>query len=113
VDLGRFAPDAGEPDPNAGSRPRYLQVNVVATSTTPLSPTTIDPDKVVDAFGEQRIGSGSFNAFITIDTSQTGRVYQSVKTPGDPFYEPDNDPYPSDRDPALDLTAWSVQVAGR
>lgn len=108
--LDRLAPDAGEPDPNDGQTPRFLQVNVVATTTRPSNPVVIDPDKVVDAFGDRTsLGSG----FITLDTAQAGRVYQSNQTPGDPFFEPEGDPYPSDRDPAIDLVAWSIEIAQR
>ncbi len=113
LDISRLQPEPSEPDPNAGARPRYIQINVVATTTTPINPATIDPDKVVDAFGEQRIGSGSFNLFLTIDAAQIGRVYQSVTNAGDPNYEPEHDSYPDDRDPAIDLVAWSVQITGR
>ena len=113
IDLSRLKPSPGEVDPNNGASPRYLQFNLVATTTTPINPQTVDPAKVVDAIGDQRLGSGSFNTFVTIDTAQTGRVYQNSANPGDPTYEPEHDPYPSDRDPAVDLVAWTVQVQTR
>src|SRR5207247_5579751 len=106
----RIAPSAGEVDPNNGQQPRYLQINVVATTTTPHDPQNVDPNKFLDAFGEQRIASGTFNNFITIDTTQI-RIYQSSPNPGDPFYEPDNDTYPGPSDPGIELVAWSIQIA--
>jgi len=110
LDLGRLQPDSGDPDPNNGQQPRYLQVNVVATTTTPHNPTSVDPNKFLDAFGDQRPGSGSFNTYITIDAAQIGRTWSSSTNPGDPTYEPDNDEYPSSGDPAVELTGWSIQV---
>lgn len=112
LDLSRLTPPTGETDPNLGNLPRYLQVNAIATSTTPIDPTNVDPAKVVDAFGDQRLGSGSFNTFLTIDTLQGG-VYTNSQSPADPTYEPEADAYPSDRDPALDLVSWSIRVIGR
>jgi hypothetical protein len=113
LDVARLAPDLQEPDPNNGARPRFLQVNVVATTTTPNNPQTPDPAKFVDAFGDQRPGSGSFNAFVTLDVSQVGRTYQSSLSSGDPFFEPEKDSFPADQDPGIDLVAWSVQITGR
>ncbi len=110
ISLDRLKPNPGEADPNNGAQPRYLQVNVVATTTTPNNPQAVDPAKLVDAFGDQRPGSGDFNRFITIDTAQVGRVYRSVTTPGDPYYEPERDTYPADRDPSVDLIAWTIQI---
>jgi len=92
--------------------PRFLQVNMVATTTTPISPTTVDHNKYVDAFGEQRLGSGTINTFIQIDTA-TANFYQSSQVEGDPRYEPDNDTYPQQSDPAIELIAWSIQVIPR
>jgi hypothetical protein len=112
LSLDRIKPDvgSGEPDPNNGQPPRYLQVNVVATTTTPTDPQNVDPLKFVDAFGDQtQLGAG----FITIDTTQIGRTYMSTTVPSDAFYEPGNDTYPQDRDPGIDLTAWSIQVTQR
>lgn len=113
LDLSRLQPDPGDPDPNNGGTPRYLQVNAVATTTTPNSPQTVDPAKLVDAFGDQRPGSGTFNAYLTVDAAQTGRIYQNSPGQGDPTFEPRGDTYPADRDPAVDLIAWQVQVLGR
>ena len=112
--VNRLTPDvgSGELDPSNGTN-RFLQINVVATTTTPHSPTTIDPSKFLDAFGEQRIGSGTFNDFITIDTNQIGRTYQSDNISGSPFFEPDNDTFPGPSDPGVELVAWSIQILGR
>lgn len=112
LDLSRIQPSSGEPDPNNGQLPRYLQVNIVATTTTPTDPQVPDPDKYVDAMGDQTLGSGSFNTFVTIDTAQN-RIYESSSSPGYPGYEPLHDVYPSDRDPGLDLAYWSIRVLGR
>lgn len=113
LDLSRLQPGSGEPDPNNGQTPRYLQINVVATTTTPTDPQNVDPNKYLDAFGEQRTGSGSFNQFVTIDAAQIGRVYRSTTTPGDPHYEPDNDTFPTASDPGIELVEWSVLITGR
>jgi hypothetical protein len=113
LDLNQIKPNSGERDPNNGERPRYLQINVVATTTTPTNPQVIDNNKIVDALGDQRIGSGSFNYFITLDTAQIGRIYQSVNNPGDPNFEPEGDLYPDNRDPRVDLLSWSIQITGR
>ena len=113
IGLCRFAADPATCDPNSGANvPRFLQVNIVATTTTPINPTTVDPNKYVDAFGEQRLGSGTFNSFITIDAA-TARTYQSSQNPGDPSYEPDNDTYPSQTDAGIELVAWNIQVIPR
>lgn len=112
LDLSRLQPLPGEPDPNNGQLPRYLQVNVLATTTTPTDPAIPDADKLVDAMGEQRLGSATFNSFLTIDTSQN-RSYESSSTPGYPGYEPLNDVYPADRDPAVDIAFWSIRIQGR
>jgi len=113
LDLSRLQPGSGEPDPNNGQTPRYLQINLVATTTTPTDPQTVDPDKFLDAFGEQRLASGTFNAYVTIDAAQIGREYRSSNTPGDPYFEPDNDTFPGPSDPAVELVAWSVRITGR
>ncbi len=112
LDLARLQPAAGEPDPNLGQLPRYLQVNILATTTTPTDPAVPDPDKYVDAMGEQTLGSGSFNTYITVDT-MTARVYESSSSPGYPGYEPLHDTYPADRDPAVDIAYWSIRTLGR
>lgn len=112
LDLSRLRPDQGEPDPNNGQLPRYLQVNIIATTTTPTSPTTPDPDKYVDAMGDQTLGSGTFNTFLTIDTSMN-RFYESSSSAGYASYEPLNDVYPSTRDPAVDIAYWSIRIQGR
>jgi hypothetical protein len=112
LDLSRLQPASGEPDPNNGELPRYLQVNVVATTTTPTDPIVADPRKYVDAFGEQRLGSGSFNQYLTIDTGQN-RLYESTTVAGDPSFEPEHDTYPSDLDPGVDLVYWSIRISGR
>lgn len=111
VDLSRLQPDASDPDPNNGSRPRYLQINLLATTTTPIDPVNVDPAKYVDALGDQRSGSGSFNTFLTIDTQQTGRIWSNSPNAGDPTYEPTGDAFPGDKDPAVDMIAWSIQVS--
>ena len=112
LDLARLQPSAGEPDPNNGQIPQYLQVNILATTTTPTDPIVPDPRKYVDAFGEQTLGSGSFNRFTTIDTSQN-RLFESTSVPGDAAYEPPGDTYPSDNDPGVDLIYWSIRISGR
>jgi hypothetical protein len=107
--LSRIAPDtgAGETDPNNGATPRYLQINFVATTTTPTDPQNVDPNKYVDAFGDQsQLGSG----FITIDCSQIGTVYHSSTSAADQYYEPEDDVWPSTKDPAVDISAWTIQV---
>lgn len=110
--VDRIKPDAGETDLNNGQTPRFLQVNLLATTTTPHNPQTIDPTKFLDAFGDQHIGSGTFNNYITIDTSQVGRTFMSNNTPGDPAYEPDNDTFPGPSDPGIEMTSWRIQVIG-
>lgn len=112
LDLSRLQPASGEPDPNDGQLPQYLQVNILATTTTPTDPIVPDPRKYVDAFGDQRLGSGSFNRYLTIDTTQN-RLYESSTVPGDQSYEPTGDTYPSDLDPGVDLVYWSIRVSGR
>ena len=113
IGLCRFAADPSTCNPATGENvPRYLQVNVVATTATPSSPNTVDQSKYVDAFGEQRIGSGSFNTFLQIDTA-TANTYQSSTVDGDPRFEPDNDTYPQQSDPAIEMVAWSIQVIPR
>lgn len=113
IALSRLTPDTsnGELDPSNGTN-RYLQINVVATTTTPHNPQVVDPAKFLDAFGEQRIGSGSFNAFITIDTTQIGRTYANSTSASDPTFEPDNDTFPSASDPGIEMTNWSIQIQG-
>jgi hypothetical protein len=112
LNIDRLQPDSTDVDPNNGQTPRYLQVNAIATTTTPTNPQSIDTNKIVDAFGDQTLGSGSFNNFITIDLSQIGRIYQSTNNAGDIFFEPEHDSFPDDRDPGIDLVAWSIQVLG-
>ena len=110
LDLSQIAADSTDPAPNPDTRPRYLQVNMIACSTTPANSSTIDDRYFMDAFGDQRqsAGSDSFNTFLTIDTSQIGKVYDSNSLPGP--LEPEGDEYPSDRDPGLDLVFWSIQI---
>lgn len=112
LSVDRLRAQAGELDPTNDQR-RYLQINVVATTTTPVNVQTDDPIKITDAFGDQRPGSGTFNAFLTIDTTQIGRLYQSTD-PASNLQEPENDPFNVDGryDPAVDLTYWSVRVQG-
>lgn len=112
LDLSRLQPASGEADPNNGQMPQYLQVNILATTTTPTDPIVPDPQKYVDAFGEQTLGSGSFNRYITIDTSQN-RLYESATVPGDATYEPADDTYPTNADPGVDLIYWSIRISGR
>jgi hypothetical protein len=113
IDLGQIQPSTGEFTPNPDLRPRYLQINVISTTTTPANSVTPDPSFVTDAFGDQNqgIGSDSFNTYLTIDTSQIGKTYQSTISPGPE--EPTGDSFPSDRDPSIDLVVWSVQVVAR
>jgi len=112
LDLSRLAPSPGEPDPNNGQLPRYLQVNIVSTTTTPTDPANPDPDKYVDAMGDQRLGSGSFNTFLTIDTAQN-RIYESSSSVGYLGYEPLDDVYPTPKDPGVDIAYWSIRIEGR
>jgi hypothetical protein len=112
LDLSRLQPASGEPDPNSGQLPQYLQVNFIATTTTPTDPATPDPDKFLDAFGEQTLGSGSFNRYLTIETTRN-RLYESSSVPGDAAYEPAHDTYPQDLDPGVDMTYWSIRISGR
>lgn len=112
LDLSRLQPSEGEPDPNNGQLPQYLQVNIIATTTVPTDPQVPDPDKYVDAMGDQTMGSGSFNTFLTIDTSQN-RTYESSSSPSYAGYEPLHDTYPSDQDPGVDIAYWSIRILGR
>ena len=112
LDLTQIAPDIsqGDPDPNNGLLPRYLQVNMITTTSVPVSTASDDPYKVTDAFGDQSTEfSGSFNTYLTIDTSQK-RLYQSSDATGIP--ENANDTFNTDGkyDPAVDMTYWSIQI---
>lgn len=109
LDLEQIAPGSGEVDPNDGRVPRYLQVNIIVTTTVPANAASIDPNYVVDAFGDQGSAFGSAaSPFLTIDTSQA-RTYQSTDVTVN-LQEPEGDPYPSDRDPGADMVYWSIQV---
>jgi hypothetical protein len=113
VDLGQIAPQEGEVAPNPDTRPRYLQINFITTTTTPANNVIVDPLYYTDAMGDQGqgIGSDTFNTYLTIDTSQIGKIYRSTDSPGPE--EPTGDTWRSDVDPALDIVFWSVQVVGR
>jgi hypothetical protein len=113
LDLAQIQPSTGEVAPSPDNRPRYLQVNFLATTTTPANSVILDTAFFTDAIGDQGqgIGSDSFNTFITVDTSQVGKVYQSTLSPGPE--EPTGDTFPNDVDPAVDIVFWSVQVVGR
>jgi len=112
--LNRLRADTGECNTTvAGDCPtaKFLNINVVATTKLPSDPQNTDPQKFVDAFGDQSsLLSTTFNTVITIDTSQTGRVYQSTTSAGDPNYEPDSDTFPGRSDPGIELIAWQMQV---
>ena len=105
--MASIQPSPGEADPNNGQSPQFLQINVVATTTTPIDPQTVDPTKFLDAFGDQ--SAGVFTAFATIDL-RTANTYISNNIPGDPRYEPSNDTWPHLSDPAIELVQWTVQV---
>jgi hypothetical protein len=113
LDLSQIAPTTGETDPNTGGTPRYLQINLITTTTTPANSINVDNAYAVDALGDQRSGAGSdsFNTFITIDTSQNGKTYAANLSPGPD--EPTGDEFPSDRDPANDMMFWSIQITGK
>jgi hypothetical protein len=113
LDLGQIQPNTGEFAPTPDTRPRYLQINFIATTTTPANSSIIDTDFYTDAMGDQSTGilSESFNTFLTIDTSQIGKTYSSTLSPGP--LEPTGDTWRSDVDPAVDIAFWSVQVVGR
>lgn len=111
IDLTQIKPDSTDPAPTDDQRPRYLQINVIATTTTPTSSQSVDPQKFLDAFGDQSsVTSGTFNKYITIDTSQN-RTYQN--TDSSDLTEPTNDTYPGTSDPGIELIAWSIQVVNR
>lgn len=114
LSLSRLRADTGECDatvPGDCPTAKFLNINVVATTKLPADPNNNDPQKFTDAFGDQSaLLSPSFNNAITVDTSQVGRVYQSSTSAGDPFYEPDNDTFPSASDPGIELIAWQIQV---
>jgi hypothetical protein len=117
LDLNQIQPDVSnsEPDPNNGQLPRYLQINAITTTTTPVNTANDDPTKVTDAFGDQStLGSGSFNQYITIDTAQVGKVYQSTDPTLDAA-ERDGDTFSTGgaTEPAVDMVFWSVQVVQR
>ncbi len=112
IDLSQISPDSTDHVPNPDNRPRYLQVNIIACTTVPANSSTVDDRYYFDAFGDQRQGAGSdsFNSFLTVDTSQIGKIYDSNSLPGP--LEPQGDTYPSDRDPGLDMVFWSIQITG-
>lgn len=111
LDLGQIAPAANDVAPNPDNRPRYLQVNFITTSDVPANSAVFDTQFATDAMGDQRsAGTGSFGTYITIDTSQIGKVYASNVSPG-PEEPPDDVLYHDD--PRLDILSWSVQVVKR
>lgn len=98
---------SGDPvDPTNGN-PRFLQVNIVATTKLAFDPQNPDPQKFTDAMGDQHQGSGTFNAVLTIDTA-TARTYSSTDPAG--LAEPDNDTFPAENDPGVEMTGWSIQI---
>lgn len=110
IDLvNQLKPEDGEPQSFDILRARYLQIDVVATTTRPVNAQSHDDDKAVDAFGDQSvIGSGSFNTFLSVDTTQN-RTYISQEQG---IYEPQGDPYPDNRDPSIDLVSWRIEITG-
>ncbi len=112
LDISQIAPviSQGDPDPNNGNPPRYLQINMITTTTTPVNTAADDPYKITDAFGNQsNENSPTFNEYLTIDVSQP-RMYSSTDPAGIP--ETANDTFNTDGkyDPGVDMVYWSVQV---
>ena len=111
LDLSQIAPTPSDVAPNPDLRPRYLQVNFITTSDLPANSSIFDNIFATDAIGDQSSpNSGSFNTYITIDTTQVGKIYASDQPPG-PSEPPDDVLYHND--PQLDITYWSVQVVKR
>lgn len=109
LDLAQIAPGANDVAPNPDTRPRYLQINFISTSTLPQNSAIHDRFFTTDAIGDQTGGS-SAGSYITIDTTQIGKTYASNLSPGPD--EPSDDEYPIN-DPQLDLVFWSVQIVKR
>ncbi|MCL5283688.1 MAG: hypothetical protein M1330_03115 [Armatimonadetes bacterium] len=104
--LSQLTPPSGEVDPNHGNLPRYLQVNIIATNLVPRNSQT-QVDKYVDAMGDQSsVNSGTFNSYLTIDTSQN-RIWSDQNT----IAEPAHDVYPGDGDPSIDIVHWSIEAS--
>jgi hypothetical protein len=119
LSLSRLRADAGECDANTpGDCPtaKFLNINIIATTTLSLDPQNPDPRKATDAVGDQStLLSPTFNQVVNIDTTRdAGRVFQSSQSQGDPFFEPDNDEInpvsPGNIDPAVELVAWQIQI---
>jgi hypothetical protein len=109
LDLAQIAPAANDPTPPTEQRPRYLQVNIIATTSLPANQPTAT-DYVVDAFGDQRFpNSGSFNAFLQIDTT-VARTYKKDDALIEQEREEDTFSPDGSYDPSVDLTDWSIQV---
>jgi hypothetical protein len=113
LSLDRLRADTGECNTSvAGDCPtaKFLNINVIATTKLPADPQNNDPQKFTDAFGDQtNLLDPTFNNAITIDTSQV-TIYRSSTAAGAPFYEPDNDTFPNQSDPGIELVAWQIQV---
>lgn len=109
LDLSQIAPGPNDVAPNPDNRPRYLQINFISTSTLPQNSAVPDRFFTTDAIGDQAGGSSS-GSFITIDTTQIGKVYASNLSPGPD--EPQDDEGPIN-EPAIDLVFWSVQIVKR
>jgi hypothetical protein len=118
--LDRLRADPGECATTApGDCPtaKNLVINIIVTNKRAVDPNSIDPQKYVDAIGDQsNRSSGTFNKVVTIDTSHVGSIYQSSTDAGDPFYEPDGDAIdghfssPGNVDKAMELVAWQMQI---
>jgi hypothetical protein len=113
LDLSQIAPATGDPVPPTDERPRYIQVNIIATTTTPIIAQGAAPDYIVDAMGNQSFpASGSFNAFLQIDTSKSG-TYTSRDAVSE-LEERERDTFNVNGtyDPRVDLVFWSIRVEG-
>lgn len=119
LSLSKLRAEPGECDTTTpGDCPiaKYLNINIVATTTLAFDPQHPPTDKATDAIGDQSSQlSPTFNLAVNIDTTRdAGRVFQSSQSQGDPYYEPDNDTInpvsPSLVDPAIELVAWQIQI---
>lgn len=115
LDLSQLVTDAsGNPlaDPveavNQARNIRFLQVNVVATSLVPIDPAT-PVVKLTDAFGDTRTPLGA-SSWLTLDTTQIGRVFRSSDFIGQPIEEPTTPDVFGGDDGSLDLVEWSIEV---
>ena len=112
LDLSQLIRDAtgGAVDANTAANTaralRYLQVNIIATNATPLTPSSAI--KAYDSMGDTSNGRGSY---LTLDVTQTGRTVTST----DPTLPETNEPtfydvYGGSGLSPLDLTSWSIEV---